>query len=175
MGNIPTRFVDQAVMDCVERQFEAVGDTELVKDVVQVILYGLLADEELFSDSFVLKAPSDELDNFQLAVAEERLFFTRTGFGRCRKGIDDFGGHAAIERNFTSMHAMYAFYEEIDGGFFKDYASRTQPHGANHVTVIFGSGEDDDTSREHIEIYFLKNSKTVLLGHMKIEEQNVRF
>ena len=59
MGNIPTRFVDQAVMDCVERQFEAVGDTELVKDVVQMILYGLLADEELYADFLVVKALCD--------------------------------------------------------------------------------------------------------------------
>src|ERR1035441_6691936 len=101
-------------MDSIEHQFEAVGDAELVKNVVKVILYGIVADEELLADSFVLKALSDELDNFQFAIAEKRFFFTRIGFGRCRKGIDDFGGHAAIERNFTSMHAMYAFYEEID-------------------------------------------------------------
>src|ERR1039457_4667749 len=162
-------------MDCVECQFEAVGDAELVKDVVQVILYGLLTDDEPFADFFVLKALGDELNDFYLAIAEERFFVTRTGFGRCRKGIDDLGGHAAIEPNFTSMHAMYAFYEEIDGGLFKDYASRTQPHGANHIAVIFGGGEDDDASQEYIEIYFLKNSKTILLGHTKIEEQNVRF
>src|ERR1035437_2809337 len=145
-------------MDCVERQFEAVGDTELVKDVVQVILYGLLADEELFADFLVVKALSDLLNDFHLAVAEERLFTTRTGFGRCRKGIDDLGGHVAIQPNFTSVHAMYAFYEEIDGGLFKDYASRTQPHGANHITVIFGGGQHDDMGRKRIEIYLFKNS-----------------
>src|ERR1017187_4072912 len=158
MGNIPTRAVDQAVMDCVERQFEAVRDAELVKDVVQVILYSLLADEELCADFFVLAALSDELNNFHLAVAEERLFTTRTGFGRCRKGIDHLGGHVAVEPNFSSMHAMYAFYEEVDGGLFKDYASRTQPHGANHIAVIFGGGEDDDMGRKRIEIYLFKNS-----------------
>src|ERR1019366_9237051 len=118
MGNIPTRFVDQAVMDSIEHQFEAIGDAELVKNVVKVILYGLLTDEELFADVFVVKALSDLLNNSHLAGAEKRLFFTRTGFGRCRKGIDDFGGHAAIERNFTSMHAMNAFYEEIGCGLF---------------------------------------------------------
>ena len=105
-------------MDCVERQFEAVRNAELVKDVAQVMLYGRLANQELFANFFVLKTLGDELNDFHLAVAEERLFTTRTGFGRCRKGIDHFGGHAAIQPNSTSMHAMYAFYEEIDGGFF---------------------------------------------------------
>ena len=103
-------------MDCIESQFEAVGDAEPVKDVVQVILYGLLADEELFADFFVVKALGDELNNFHLALAEERLSATRTGFGRRREGFDHLGGHVAIEPNFTSVHAMYAFYEDFDGG-----------------------------------------------------------
>src|ERR1039457_7074138 len=101
-------------MDCVERQFEAVGDTELVKDVVQVILYGVLADEEIFADFFDVKALCDLLNNFHLAVAEERLSATCAGFGRRREGFDHLGGHVAIETNFTCMHAMNAFYEEID-------------------------------------------------------------
>jgi len=105
-------------MDCIEHHFEAVGDTDLVKDVAQVIFYGVLADEELFADFFVLKALSDKLNDFRLAVAEEPFFTTRTGFGRCRKGIDHLGGHVAIEPNLTSMHAKYAFYQEIDGGLF---------------------------------------------------------
>jgi hypothetical protein len=113
-------------MDCIEHQFEAVGDTEFVKDVTHVIFYGVLDDEELFADFFTLKALSDKLNDFHLAVAEERFFRTHSGFGRCRKGIDHFGGRVAIQPNFTRMHAMYAFYEEIDGGLFQDYASCTK-------------------------------------------------
>src|ERR1700730_14476049 len=105
-------------MNCVERQFEAVGNAELVKDVMEVILYGLLANKELFADFLVLKALSDELDDFHLTVAEKRFFTTRTGFGGRRKDTDHLSGHVAIEPNFTSMYAMYAFYEEIDSGLF---------------------------------------------------------
>jgi hypothetical protein len=43
-------------MDCIEHHFEAVGNADLVKDVAQVIFYGVLADEELFADFFVMKA-----------------------------------------------------------------------------------------------------------------------
>ena len=112
-------------MDCIERQFEAVGNAEFVKDAVQMIFYGVLAYEELFANFLVLKALSDKLNDFHLAIAEEWLFSMRTGFGRCRKGIDHPGGHLAIEPNFTSVNAMYAFYEEIDGRLFCDYASGT--------------------------------------------------
>jgi hypothetical protein len=43
-------------MDCIEHQLETVGDAEFVKNVVKVILYGLLADEEFFADFLVVKA-----------------------------------------------------------------------------------------------------------------------
>ena len=48
-------LVDQAVVDGVESKFQAVGNAELVEDVVQVILHGLLADEKLFADFLVAK------------------------------------------------------------------------------------------------------------------------
>ena len=82
-------------MHCVKHQFEPVRDAELVEDVVQVILYGLLANEEFSADFFVVKALSDELNDFHLAVAEERLSAACAGFGRSRKSINRLGGHAA--------------------------------------------------------------------------------
>ncbi len=55
-------------MHCIEREFEAVGDAEFVKNVVEMILHGLLADEESYADFLVSKALGDELDDFLLAV-----------------------------------------------------------------------------------------------------------
>ena len=68
-----------------EHQFDAVGNAELVKDILQVIFYGALADEEVFPDFFVLKALGDELNDFHLAIAEEQLFTTRTGLDDAEK------------------------------------------------------------------------------------------
>src|ERR1700722_19023521 len=62
------RLVDQAVMDGVEREFEAIGNTEFVEDVVEVVFDGLLADEELFADFLVAETLSDELHNFFFAI-----------------------------------------------------------------------------------------------------------
>ena len=41
---------------------------------MQVIFYGVLADEELFCVYFVLKALSDMLNDLHLVAGEERLF-----------------------------------------------------------------------------------------------------
>jgi hypothetical protein len=55
-----------------------------------VILYGLLADEELYTDFLVAKALDDQVDDFLLAIAEERLFATGggSGYGEC---VNHFG------------------------------------------------------------------------------------
>src|SRR6266550_5883703 len=73
-------LIDQPVVNGVQRQLEAVGHAELVKNVVQMVFDGLFGDEKLFADFLVAKALRDELDNFLLTVAEQRLFAARAGF-----------------------------------------------------------------------------------------------
>lgn len=63
------RLIDEAVMDGVEREFEAVGNSELVEDIVQVILYGLFADKKLFTYFTISKTLRDELHDFFFAIA----------------------------------------------------------------------------------------------------------
>src|SRR5215468_531026 len=99
-------LVDQAVVDGVEREFEAVRDTELVEDVVEVIFYGLLGDEELLADFLVPEALGDKLDDLFFAVAEEGLFATGAGLGGLRESFHDFGGHAIVEPDFAGVYAV---------------------------------------------------------------------
>ncbi len=89
-------FLDQAVMDCIKRQFETVGDAEFVEDVVKMVFDGLFADEKLLADFFVAEALGDELDDFLLTVADERLSAARVGVG-CRESVGPLGGHANIQ------------------------------------------------------------------------------
>jgi hypothetical protein len=66
-------LVDQAMVNGVESQLKAVGNAELVEDIVQVIFYGLFADEQFFADLFVAVALCDQLHDFFFAVAQQRL------------------------------------------------------------------------------------------------------
>ena len=72
-------LIDEAVVDGVESEFEAIGNAKLVENIVQVIFYGLLADEKFFADFLVAETLGDELNDFFFAVAEERLFAARAG------------------------------------------------------------------------------------------------
>jgi len=78
--NYELRLIDKAVVDGVEREFKTIGNTELVENIVQVILDGLLADEKLLADFLVAETLSDELHDFFFAIAEKGLFAARAGF-----------------------------------------------------------------------------------------------
>src|SRR5689334_11980702 len=90
------RLVNKPVMYRVQRQFEAVGDTELVKNIVQMIFYGLFGNEKFFADFLVPETLRDELHNFFLAIAEQRLLAARACLARLRKRLHHFGGHAIV-------------------------------------------------------------------------------
>jgi len=166
-------LVDQAVVNRVQRQFEAVGDTELVKDIVQVIFDGLFGDKKLFANFLVAETLGDELNDFFLAVAEQRLFAARPGFAGLRKRLHDFGSHAIVEPDFAGVNAMDTFHQEIGGGLLQHNTARAKAHGADHVAIIFRSGQNDNARRQCIEIDFLKDGKAIFIRHTQIEEKNI--
>src|SRR5579863_3749333 len=167
-------LVDEAMMDGVESEFKAIGDAKLVEDVVQVIFYGLLADEKFFADFLVAEALGNELNDFFFAVAEERLFAARAGLGRFRESLHDFGGHAIVEPDFAGMNAMNAFHEKVRGGLFEDYAASAEAHGADYVAIVFGGSENDDARGKRIKIYFFEDGEAIFVGHAEIEQENFR-
>src|ERR1700722_19959077 len=121
------------MVDGVEREFEAVGNAEFIEDVVQMVFYGLLADEELFADFLVAEALSDELHDFFFAIAEQRLFAALTGLRGFRESFHDLGGHAIVEPDLTGENTVDAFYEQVGGGLFQNDAARPEAHCANDV------------------------------------------
>jgi hypothetical protein len=139
---------------------------------VQVIFYGLLADEKFFSDFLVAEALGDELDDFFFAVAEERFFAARSGLGGFRERFHDFGGHAVVEPDLAGVNAMDALYEEVGGGLFENHAAGAKAHGANNVAIVLGGSENDDASGERIEINFFEDGEAVFIGHAEIEQEN---
>jgi hypothetical protein len=160
------------MVDGVESEFEAVGDTKFVEDIVQVIFYGLLADEKFFADFLVAESLGDELDDFFFTVAEERLFATRARLGRFRERFHDLGGHAVIEPDFAGVNAMDAFYQQVRRGLLENHAARAQAHGANYVAIVFGGGKNDDARGKRIEINFFEDREAVFIGHAEIEQEN---
>src|SRR5713226_2706568 len=159
----------------IQRQLEAVGDAELVKNIVQMVFDGLLGDKKLFADFLVAEALRDKLDDFFFAVAEQRLFAARAGFAGLREGLHDLGGHAVIEPDFAGVHAMNAFYQEVGGGLLQDHAASAEAHGANDIAIVFRGGQHNNARGQRIEIDFLEDGEAILIRHAEIEEKNIGF
>ena len=133
-------LVNQSVVNGVKREFEAVGDAEFVEDIVQMVLNGLFGDEKFFTDFLVAEALGDELDDFLFAVAEQRLFAARAGFGGLGESFHDFGGHTIVEPDFSGVDTMNALHQEIGCRLLEDHTSRAKSHRSNNVAVILGCG-----------------------------------
>jgi hypothetical protein len=167
-------MVDEAVVDGVKGEFEAIGDAELIEDVVEMILNGLLGDEKFFANFLVPETLSDELNDFFLAVAEQRLFAARASFGRFGESLHDFCGHAIVEPDFASVNAMNALDQEIGSGLLQNHAARAKTHGPNHIAIVFSGRENHHACGQSVEIHFFENSETVFIGHTQVEQKNVR-
>src|ERR1700686_2065415 len=98
------------MVDGVERQLKAVGNTKLVENVVKVILDRLLADKKLLANFLVAEALRHELHDFLFAIAEQWFLSARAGFRRLGKSLHYFGSHAIIQPDFTGMNAVDALY-----------------------------------------------------------------
>ena len=72
--------LDQAMVNGVERKLEAVGNTQLVENVVQMVLDGLLGDKQLLADLFVAETLRHQLHDLFFAVGKQRLLAARAGF-----------------------------------------------------------------------------------------------
>src|SRR6267142_939250 len=167
------RLVDQSVVDCVQREFQAVVDPELVENIVEMVLDGLFGDEKFLADFLVAESLRDKLHNFFFAVAEQRLLAARPGFGGLRKRFHHLGSHAVVEPDFSGVHAMNTLHQQIGSGLFQHHAARTEPHRAYHVAIIFRSSQNDNARRQRIEIDFLEHREPVFIRHTQIEKQNI--
>src|ERR1017187_9462283 len=168
------RLVDQAVVYGVEGKFETVGNSQFMEDIVQVVLHRLFADELLFANLAVSETLRHELNNFLLALAEQRLFPPLSRFGRFLEGVDYLGGHAIIEPDFAVMDLADALQKQIAGGLLQQHAARSQTHRAHHIAVVFRRRQDDHAGRKSVEIHLFEYAQTILLRHAQIEQENVR-
>src|SRR6266567_3288671 len=79
------RMINEPVMNRVQRKLEPVGNSQLVKNIVQMVLDRLLGDEKFFANFLVSKTLCHQLNDFFLAVAQQRLFAPRSRFRRLRE------------------------------------------------------------------------------------------
>src|SRR5712664_182667 len=160
-------------MNRIQRQFEAVGDAELIKDIVQMVFDSLFGDEKLFADFLVAETLRDKLHNFFFAVAEQRLFAARPGFAGLGKRLHDLSSHAVVEPDFAGMHAMNTFHQEVGSGLFQHNTASAETHGADNVTIVLRRGQNHNARGQGVKIDFFENGQAVFIRHAQIEKKNI--
>src|SRR6202167_4717925 len=102
-------------MNCVESEFEAIRNTELVENVMTMVFHRLFADEKLFADFAVAETLGYELNDLFLSFTQERLFAALAGLRGLLKRIDHFGGHAVVEPDLTVENLADTFHQQVAG------------------------------------------------------------
>jgi hypothetical protein len=176
----PGGFVSgvEAVVDGEQGQFEAIGDTELLEDVVEVVLDGLLADEELFGHLFIAIALGHELDDLALAVAERgSLADLSAGITQAISGIGKLlhhsGGSAGIEPDFAFVDLADTIGDQLHGSLFEEDARAAELHGLDKFVAVAGERKQDGAGLGSIQLQILKDGESVHAWHAQFEEENV--
>src|ERR1700681_3536262 len=99
----------KTLVNSIESELEAVGNTQLIEDIVQMVLDGLFADEHLFSHLFVLVSLGDKLDYLSLALAQRGSLTGFAGTGTAtlagyRELSHHGGGSVRIQPDFSTMN-----------------------------------------------------------------------
>src|SRR5580658_2619878 len=127
-----------------------VRHTQLVKDIVQVVLHGLLADEHLLSHFLVLVALGDQLHDLALALAQRRPLASLASAATAGKIAG--GGElphdrrrgVRIQPDLAAMNLADAFDDQFGRGLLEHDTGAAELHGLHEFVLVFGSREDDD-------------------------------
>src|SRR6516162_3400827 len=101
----------EIVVECKERQFQAIPNTQLIEDVRQVTLDGLFADAEGGGNVLVCAALGDESDDFQLTAGEPVGFARRRGRLRSQ-----FAQHLYEILDRASFQPVLSLHDRLDAG-----------------------------------------------------------
>src|SRR5215469_6303950 len=131
----------KTLMDGVQREFEAIGDAQLIEDVVQVVLYRLLADEHLLGHFLVLVALRDQLNDFALSGAQRRPLARLARSGTAQfAGTGELPHHRSrgvrIEPDLAAVHLANAFDDELRRGLLQYDTRAAELHGLDKLVLV---------------------------------------
>ena len=137
-------------MDGVERQFQPVGNAQLVEDVVQMVLHRLLADEHLLGHFLVLEALRHQRHDLPFALAERRTLAFAAERPAAARAAHLVGGHelpdhgrggVRIQPDFAGVHFADALDQQFRGGLLQHDAGRAQLHGLDEFVLVVRRGQ----------------------------------
>jgi len=119
-----------------KREFESIGDADLVVNVAQIILYDLLGGSELIRDLFVLEALNDERDDLEF-LGRETIADTGSDEVIAFRSCGDWSA-GIVQIALAVGNGAYATEEVIAGDGAEGDAVDSDAGVALDVLAIFG-------------------------------------
>ena len=163
----------ELMMEAVEGELEAIGNSQLVVNLAQIIFDDLLGSAELVGDFLIALALGDAGDNEHLLLVEAWLIARVVGAaGLGAIGLDDPCDGLIVDPGFAGGDFAHAFDEEVGRDGPRDDAAHAATVEVDGVGLVRGGGLDDD-----LEIGGEANDGRNRVGgavdHRSFEEKNV--
>lgn len=159
-----------ALIDGVERQLEASGDTQFVEDPEQVVADGVFAEMKLAGNIAIGAALGDELNEAELAIGEESGSpgIGNYGRGALGNGFDQETELLTVGPNLAFMNFLDAFGEHVERIVAGEDAASAGAKRLNNESALGGLQEHDDGNGPTDIAKFARDpksgSRTILQG-----------
>src|SRR5207302_7677704 len=110
--------VQEAFSYRVDDGFHTGVEVQLLEDVADVVLDGVLGDEELLGDVPVVVAPGDELEDLQLPVGQPGSRDAGPLVGALHHAgelVEQLGGHGGRDERLPGVHGPHRVRHLLDG------------------------------------------------------------
>src|ERR1041385_2272817 len=174
----PLVFFNEMMVHGKQRQFQAVGYAQLVKNVSEVMLDRLLGDRELFGNVLIGISIDDGCNDVKFARRQIVGAFPAPLLGYGGEVPDDshqvrnaFAAHPEL----AVHHATNALQEELSGGFLEDYASHSVVQSIHNLFALDGCRKQDDLDGFNGAAALPDRFESRNTRHGKVQQQDVGF
>src|SRR6266511_2673802 len=143
----PLLDLQQLLAHRVDDRFHPRVQVQLLEDVADVVLDGVLGDVELLGDVAVVVALGDELEDLHLAVGEPRggeLLLLVGSFDHGGELVEELGGHRRGDQRLALGDRADGVGDLLDGDLLEQVAVGAGLDGVVEVGLLVGDRQHED-------------------------------
>src|SRR5919106_3859303 len=168
--------LEQLLPDRVDHGLHAGVKLKLLQDVPDVVLDGVLRDEELLGDVPVVEAPGYQPEHLHLPVGEARrgdLLSLLGPLGHRSELREELGGHGRGDARLPAPHRADGVGDLLRGDLLQQVARRSGLDGVVQVGLLVADGQHEDLHVGHEFLDLLRGLDPRALGHPDVHEDHV--